>query len=110
MQENRDGSFGDIRPFSDFMEKMKEVSVTEMSEVKSFHFGSVRELQDIKMKRSLEQRFTDLEKEVHEFKEGKPKPESEYFIFPTTEEIKKYNTKGPIEKNMLKIMRGLAQK
>ena len=110
MIENRDGSFGDIQPFSDFMDKFMSMEDGEVDTVKAVHFGTVRELQDTKMKRSLEQRFTDLEKEVHELTEGRPKLESEYFIFPTTEEIKKYGSKGPMERNMLKVMRGLAQK
>lgn len=110
MQEFKDGTFGDIKPFSEFMEKLSKMDEYEVENTKSFHFGTVRELQDIKMKKSLEQRFDDLEKDVMQLKEDKSKPESEYFHLPTTEEIKKYGSKGPMERNMLKIMRGIAQK
>lgn len=109
MQENKNGSFGYIKPFSVFMDDMLNMDTEELDNVKAFHFGTPAELNEIKMKRSLEDRFNDLEKEVDELKEGKGF-HSEYVVFPTSEEIKKFGAKGPMEKTMLKIMRGISLK
>ncbi len=107
MQEKRDGEFGPTRPYSEFMKLLE--SETEIANTKAIHFGTPEELDEIRNKKSLENKVDDLQKQVDELKSEKQN-RSEYFLFPADEEIKKYGTKGPIEKNMLKIMFGIAQK
>ena len=107
MQENRDGSFGNVKPFSEFMNQILKMDIEEMDNVKAFHFGTPAALNEIRMKKSLESRFDDLEKDVEELKEGKGF-HSEYVVFPSSEEIKNFGSKGPMEKTMLKIMRGIS--
>ena len=109
MQEDRDGTFEEIKPFSEFMEKVSKMENEDYENVKAFHFGTRGELKEIKRKKSLEKRFEALENEVNELKSGK-KNQSEYIAFPTPEEIKKYSAKGPMERNMLKIMHGISSK
>jgi len=106
MQENRDGSFEDIKPFSEFMEKMANMEQDDYENVASFHFGTEKELNEIKNRKSFEDRLSALEDEA----EGLRKNKSAYFTIPTDEEIKKYASKGPMEKNMLKIMEGISSK
>ena len=108
MQENRDGTFEPIKPFSEFMENISEMGDDDYETVKSFHFGTEDELNEIKERKSLERRFDDLEGEVEKLKTGEKR--SEYVVFPTPEEIKKFASKGPMERNMLKIMRGISYK
>ena len=109
MQENRDGTFEQIKPFSEFMEKVSKMDSDDYENVKAFHFGTEKELNEIKEKKSLERRFEDLENEFKEFKSGKAN-RSECIVFPTAEEVKKYAAKGPMERNMLKIMHGISSK
>lgn len=109
MLENRDGSFESIKPFSEFMEKVAKMDQNDYENVRSFHFGTEEELVKIKEKKSLEQRFKDIENDVKKLKSGKAN-RSEYVVFPTAEEVKKYASKGPIERNMLKIMHGISCK
>ncbi len=106
MQENRDGSFEEIKPFSEFMEKMSKMDSDDYENVKAFHFGTEKELTEIRNRKTFEDRLSALEDEAEKRKGNK----SEYFVFPTDEEIKKYASKGPMERNMLKIMRGISSK
>ena len=108
MQENKDGTFEEIKPFSEFMEKVAKMGPYDFGDVRAFHFGTKSELKEIKRKKSLEQQVKELKGDVEKLKSEKNT--SEYFVFPTPEEIKKYASKGPMEKNMLKIMAGIAQK
>lgn len=109
MQENRNGSFEGIKPFLEFMENVSKMGPDDFEDVRAFHFGTENELEEIKKKKSLEQQVKELKGDVEKLKSEK-KNRSEYFVFPTAEEIKKYGSKGPMERNMLKIMAGIAQK
>ena len=108
MQENTNGTFERIKPFTEFMKNMAGMGPDDYENIRAFHFGTESELKEIREKKSLEHRLNDIEADVKELK-GKDK-RSKYFIFPTDEEVKKYASKGPIERNMLKIMAGIAQK
>lgn len=109
MQENRDGTFEGIKPFSEFMEKVAKMGLDDFENVRAFHFGTESELKEIKKKKSLEQQVKELKGDVEKLKSEKGN-RSEYFVFPTPGEIKEYGSKGPMEMNMLKIMAGIAQK
>lgn len=63
--ELRDGNFTPIQPFdSELLEKFKELA--EAGEGVALHVGSEGFLRDRVMKRSLEERVSDLEKKVEE--------------------------------------------
>ena len=104
MQETRDGEFGPTKPYSEFMKLFKNED--EMANTKAIHFGTPEELDEVRKKKPFEDRLSALEDEAEKRKGN----ESEYFVFPTPEEIKKYASKGPMERNMLKIMQGISQK
>lgn len=104
MQETKDGKFGETKPYSEFMKLFEDEA--EMANTKAIHFGTPEELEEIRKRKPFEERLSALEDEAEKRKGN----ESEYIVLPTPEEIKKYAAKGPMERNMLKIMRGISSK
>ncbi len=107
MQQRIDGSFSETKTYSELMKLMQNPE--EVKNTRAIHFGTHDELDEIRNEKSLKNKVDDLQNQVDELKAGQQN-KSEYFVFPTDEEIKKYGSKGPMERNMLKIMSGIAQK
>ena len=99
MQENRDGSFEQIQELSEFFEEMTNPE-KDWSKVKSLHFGTPEELEEIKTEKLVGDRLDILEDQMKELLD---KPESNFIIEPTKEEIKQFGS-GPMRREMLNSM------
>jgi hypothetical protein len=86
MQEFRDGTFGPVSPASEFFEKMVNQSIEEWDQTRAIHFGTEQELEEIKEKKSIEQRVFKLEQAVEDLKPV----ESDMILIPTKAQIKRF--------------------
>ena len=96
MQENRDGSFGPNENVSKLLDHLRQ---EDLSKVKAIHFGTIDELEEIKKKKSIENRVGELEDQFKSITQKK----SDFIIEPTREEIKQFGS-GPMRREMLKAM------
>lgn len=86
MEERLDGSFGPIEEISEFWDRVNRKQ--DVSNVKAFHFGTKRELEKVREKKSTDQRLEALENEVESWK----KPESDLIHTPDSQEIDFFNS------------------
>lgn len=100
MKQYRDGKFGPFVPIKEFMEQQAEAlrMLTERQSIpfkylsgdlKAIHFGTEKELEEVKAKADLQQQVETLQEKVKAL-ELKERLEKSTIILSTVEDIRKY--------------------